>query len=92
MFCCIRKEIDKAAPGIQSWEHLPDRHPSFRWCLSRSSHCPSRRVASDEAISKGGFFLEELSEQDKLQIVKGGIGAGSTMKMVHQLLVANQIL
>jgi 3-hydroxyisobutyrate dehydrogenase-like beta-hydroxyacid dehydrogenase len=48
--------------------------------------------ASDEAISKGRFLLEELSDHDKLYIVKGGIGAGSNMKMVHQVLAANQIL
>lgn len=48
--------------------------------------------ASDSAIEKGQFLLKELADEQKLYIVKGGIGAGSNMKMVHQVLAANQIL
>jgi 3-hydroxyisobutyrate dehydrogenase len=45
-----------------------------------------------EAIEKGKALLEELSAPSKLFIVEGGVGAGSNMKMVHQVLAAIQIL
>ncbi|KAM6511475.1 hypothetical protein FALCPG4_016480 [Fusarium falciforme] len=48
--------------------------------------------ASEEAISKGHNLLQALSDPQKLYIVDGGIGAGSNMKMCHQVLAANQIL
>lgn len=48
--------------------------------------------ASDAAIEKARFLLQEMSDPTKLYIVAGGIGAGSNMKMVHQVLAANQIL
>lgn len=48
--------------------------------------------ASDEAIAKGKSILQAMSDPEKLYIVKGGIGAGSNMKMCHQVLAANQIL
>lgn len=48
--------------------------------------------ASPQAIEKGKFLLDELSAPTKLFIVEGGIGAGSNMKMVHQVLAAIQIL
>ncbi|KAI3322369.1 NAD binding domain of 6-phosphogluconate dehydrogenase-domain-containing protein [Xylariaceae sp. AK1471] len=47
---------------------------------------------SDAAIEKGRFLLQELSDSSKLYIVEGGIGAGSNMKMVHQVLAAVKIL
>ncbi|KAI0189954.1 NAD binding domain of 6-phosphogluconate dehydrogenase-domain-containing protein [Xylaria flabelliformis] len=47
---------------------------------------------SDGALEKGRFLLQELSDTSKLYIVKGGIGAGSNMKMVHQVLAAVKIL
>jgi 3-hydroxyisobutyrate dehydrogenase len=47
---------------------------------------------SDAAIEKGRFLLQELSDASKLYIVNGGIGAGSNMKMVHQVLAAVKIL
>lgn len=47
---------------------------------------------SDAALQKGRALLAELSDPNKLYIVQGGIGAGSNMKMVHQVLAANQIL
>lgn len=47
---------------------------------------------SDEALEKGRFLLQELSDTSKLYIVNGGIGAGSNMKMVHQVLAAVKIL
>lgn len=47
---------------------------------------------SDEALEKGRFLLQELSDTSKLYIVKGSIGAGSNMKMVHQVLAAVKIL
>ncbi|KAJ8122252.1 hypothetical protein ONZ43_g1508 [Nemania bipapillata] len=48
--------------------------------------------ASVEALEKGRFLLQELSDTSKLYIVSGGIGAGSNMKMVHQVLAAVKIL
>lgn len=48
--------------------------------------------ASEAAFQKGQWLLEELSAPSKLFIVKGGVGAGSNMKMVHQVLAAIQIL
>jgi 3-hydroxyisobutyrate dehydrogenase len=47
---------------------------------------------SAEAFEKGKWLLEEMSAPSKLFIVDGGIGAGSNMKMVHQVLAAIQIL
>jgi 3-hydroxyisobutyrate dehydrogenase len=48
--------------------------------------------ASSAAFEKGQWLLEEMSAPSKLFIVDGGIGAGSNMKMVHQVLAAIQIL
>ncbi|KAI1171000.1 NAD binding domain of 6-phosphogluconate dehydrogenase-domain-containing protein [Nemania sp. FL0916] len=48
--------------------------------------------ASDAALEKGRPLLRELSDVSKLYIVSGGIGAGSNMKMVHQVLAAVKIL
>ncbi|CAO2657337.1 Nn.00g034630.m01.CDS01 [Neocucurbitaria sp. VM-36] len=48
--------------------------------------------ASDAAMEKGKWLLAEMSAPSKLFIVAGGIGAGSNMKMVHQVLAAIQIL
>jgi 3-hydroxyisobutyrate dehydrogenase len=48
--------------------------------------------ASSAAFEKGKWLLEEMSAPSKLFIVDGGIGAGSNMKMVHQVLAAIQIL
>ncbi|KAJ4410637.1 hypothetical protein N0V82_009187 [Gnomoniopsis sp. IMI 355080] len=47
---------------------------------------------SDEAIAKGLELLKTMSDPKKLYLVKGGVGAGSNMKMCHQVLAANQIL
>lgn len=47
---------------------------------------------ADAAIEKTRFLLEEMSDPKKLYIVKGGVGAGSNLKMVHQVLAAVQIL
>ncbi|PGH12700.1 hypothetical protein AJ80_06646 [Polytolypa hystricis UAMH7299] len=48
--------------------------------------------ASDEALEKGKFLLAEMSDANKLYLVPGGVGAGSNMKMVHQVLAAIHIL
>ncbi|OAL56601.1 oxidoreductase-like protein [Pyrenochaeta sp. DS3sAY3a] len=48
--------------------------------------------ASSAAFEKGQWLLQEMSAPSKLFIVAGGIGAGSNMKMVHQVLAAIQIL
>lgn len=46
----------------------------------------------DEAVAKGMALLQAMSDPHKLYLVKGGVGAGSNMKMCHQVLAANQIL
>ncbi|KAK4251427.1 hypothetical protein C7999DRAFT_10860 [Corynascus novoguineensis] len=48
--------------------------------------------ASDAALIQARPLLAELADPAKLYIVQGGIGAGSNMKMVHQVLAACQIL
>ncbi|KAL1878954.1 hypothetical protein Plec18167_004249 [Paecilomyces lecythidis] len=48
--------------------------------------------ASETSIEKGLPILRAMSDSNKLYIIKGGIGAGSNMKMIHQVLAANQIL
>lgn len=48
--------------------------------------------ASDQAMERGRHILQAMSDPAKLYFVQGGIGAGSNMKMVHQVLAANQIL
>lgn len=48
--------------------------------------------ASDAALEKGRFLLQAMSDESKLYLVPDGIGAGSNMKMVHQVLAGIQIL
>ncbi|KAF9870865.1 hypothetical protein CkaCkLH20_11537 [Colletotrichum karsti] len=47
---------------------------------------------ADASIQKSLSLLQAMSDPAKLYVVKGGIGAGSNMKMCHQVLAANQIL
>ncbi|KAK4125997.1 hypothetical protein N657DRAFT_642760 [Parathielavia appendiculata] len=47
---------------------------------------------SEEALTKAQPLLAEMADPAKLYIVQGGVGAGSNMKMVHQVLAACQIL
>ncbi|KAK7525712.1 NAD binding domain of 6-phosphogluconate dehydrogenase-domain-containing protein [Phyllosticta citriasiana] len=47
--------------------------------------------AEPEALEKAKWLLQEMSDPKSLY-VPGGIGAGSNMKMVHQVLAAIQIL
>ncbi|KAK0722034.1 hypothetical protein B0T26DRAFT_640674 [Lasiosphaeria miniovina] len=47
---------------------------------------------SAAALAKARPLLAEMADPSKLYIVEGGIGAGSNMKMVHQVLAACQIL
>jgi len=47
---------------------------------------------SDAALAKARPLLAEMADPAKLYIVQGGVGAGSNMKMVHQVLAACQIL
>jgi 3-hydroxyisobutyrate dehydrogenase-like beta-hydroxyacid dehydrogenase len=47
---------------------------------------------SDAAVEKARPLLAEMADPAKLYMVQGGIGAGSNMKMVHQVLAACQIL
>jgi len=47
---------------------------------------------SNAALEKARPLLAEMADPAKLYIVEGGIGAGSNMKMVHQVLAAVQIL
>ncbi|KAL4779749.1 NAD binding domain of 6-phosphogluconate dehydrogenase-domain-containing protein [Aspergillus varians] len=48
--------------------------------------------ASNEALEAARDILQEMSDEKKLYLVPGGIGAGSNMKMVHQVLAAIHIL
>jgi 3-hydroxyisobutyrate dehydrogenase len=48
--------------------------------------------APDAALESGLFLLEAMSDSNKLYLVPGGIGAGSNMKMVHQVLAGIHIL
>ncbi|KAH8785966.1 oxidoreductase [Diaporthe sp. PMI_573] len=50
--------------------------------------------ATETAISKGRELLQAMSDPKKLYLVAGpdGIGAGSNLKMCHQVLAAVQIL
>ncbi|KAL9096635.1 MAG: hypothetical protein Q9165_001122 [Trypethelium subeluteriae] len=48
--------------------------------------------APPSAIEKGKWLLSEMSDPKKLFIVEGGIGQGSNMKMVHQVLAGIHIL
>ncbi|KAJ1332035.1 3-hydroxyisobutyrate dehydrogenase [Microdochium nivale] len=48
--------------------------------------------ATDEAFARGKFLLQEMADPAKLYIGAGGIGAGSNLKMVHQVLAATHIL
>lgn len=48
--------------------------------------------ASDAALESGRFLLQAMSDLNKLYLVPGGIGAGSNMKMVHQVLAGIHIL
>ena len=47
---------------------------------------------SDAALAAARPLLAEMADPAKLYIVQGGVGAGSNMKMVHQVLAACQIL
>lgn len=47
---------------------------------------------SEAALAKARPLLAEMADPKKLYIVQGGVGAGSNMKMVHQVLAACQIL
>ena len=47
---------------------------------------------SEAALAKARPLLAEMADPEKLYIVQGGVGAGSNMKMVHQVLAACQIL
>jgi 3-hydroxyisobutyrate dehydrogenase len=48
--------------------------------------------ATDEALDKARFLLQAMADENKLYLVPGGIGAGSNMKMVHQVLAGIHIL
>ncbi|KAL4928773.1 NAD binding domain of 6-phosphogluconate dehydrogenase-domain-containing protein [Aspergillus undulatus] len=48
--------------------------------------------ATDKALQAACDILQEMSDEKKLYLVPGGIGAGSNMKMVHQVLAAIHIL
>jgi hypothetical protein len=48
--------------------------------------------APESALDKGRSLLQAMSDANKLYLVPGGIGAGSNMKMVHQVLAGIHIL
>lgn len=47
---------------------------------------------SDSALQIARDILQAMSAPNKLYLVPGGVGAGSNMKMVHQVLAAIHIL
>lgn len=47
---------------------------------------------TEEALASGRDLLQAMSAPSKLYLVPGGVGAGSNMKMVHQVLAAIHIL
>lgn len=47
---------------------------------------------SDSALQTARPLLQTLSDTDKLYLVPGGVGAGSNMKMMHQVLAAIHML
>lgn len=47
---------------------------------------------SPAALEKGHAILAAMAAETKLYIVEGGVGQGSNMKMVHQVLAGIQIL
>lgn len=47
---------------------------------------------SDQALARANALLQAMADPEKLYLVQGGVGAGSNMKMCHQVLAANQIL
>ncbi|EDN06726.1 3-hydroxyisobutyrate dehydrogenase [Histoplasma capsulatum] len=47
---------------------------------------------SDAALEEGKFLLTEMADTNKLYFVPGGVGAGSNMKMIHQVFAAIHIL
>jgi 3-hydroxyisobutyrate dehydrogenase len=49
-------------------------------------------AGSDTAISTSKALLEDLADPERLYVVAGGVGAGSNMKMVHQVLATNNVL
>jgi 3-hydroxyisobutyrate dehydrogenase-like beta-hydroxyacid dehydrogenase len=49
-------------------------------------------MAAGAALETARPLLAEMADPAKLYIVQGGVGAGSNMKMVHQVLAACQIL
>ena len=47
---------------------------------------------SEKALGSARDILQTLSDKDKLYLVAGGVGAGSNMKMLHQVLASIHIL
>lgn len=47
---------------------------------------------SDEALDVACDLLQTLSDTERLYVVPGGVGAGSNLKMLHQVLAGIHIL
>ena len=47
---------------------------------------------SEKALESGKLLLSTMADTHKLYFVPGGIGAGSNMKMLHQILAGIHIL
>lgn len=47
---------------------------------------------SDSALQIARPLLQTLSDSNKLYLVPGGVGAGSNMKMMHQVLAAIHVV
>lgn len=83
-----RQLADKGRPDV----HLIDCPVSGGALRAAEGTLSIMAGGSHEALAQGKDVLQALSDPHKLYLVQGGVGAGSNMKMCHQVLAANQIL
>ena len=72
--------------------HLIDAPVSGGAGRARAGTLSIMAGAPAAALERGQWLLAEMADPKKLFIVEGGIGQGSNMKMVHQVLAAIHIL
>ncbi|KAF2805363.1 oxidoreductase-like protein [Mytilinidion resinicola] len=85
----VERELKEIGRGDVFFIDSPVSGGAFRAADGTLSIMAGGRTAS---LEKGMWLLKAMSAPKKLFIVKGGIGAGSNMKMAHQVLAAIQIL
>ena len=91
--CAYVQQLEKqlAAAGREDI-HLIDSPVSGGAARAADGTLSIMAGASDAGMAAAKPLLLELADPAKLYVVAGGIGAGSNMKMVHQVLAAVQIL